>query len=307
VALALHTAWPTTASHVAPPTALSPEAVLASLADNLADPSRTYRVVLYPLGWWGGPVIVLAIVGLACWWPLLVATVAAVLGLAVISDLVLESSFRHQGLLIVWLLASYWILLARDPVPARGSRTKERCLGASLYVGLPILLLLLTRHGLAMVKGDVQREMSASASFARFLENRTEYRDAILMGEPDYYLEAMPYYRDNRIFRPRAGRFGSVARFTTDSIENLSLGELLASAERVAAAERAPVLIAIGYDEVRQRDAGKAPWGYRGRFTWTPEERAAFEARTTLVADFNDMPAEDFGVYALETGAEPKP
>jgi hypothetical protein len=305
VGLALHTAWPTAASHVASPGRLSPAAVLGSMADNLADPAHGFRQILYPLKQTRALVLVLAIVGLVCWWPLLASTAVAMLGIAAVSDLVLQSSYRHQGLLVVWLLAMYWILLARDPAPARASRLKDRCLRVSLHVGLPLLLLLVVRQGLGRIKTDVLRPVSATAAFARFLDERADYRDAILIGEPDYYLEAMPYYRDNRIFRPRSGRFESVARFTTASREEMSLGELLASAERVAAEERTPVLIALANDRGR-RDGGEAPWGFRGRFTWTPEEVAAFRARTVLVGEFDGI-NESYAAYALERAVDPEP
>jgi len=96
------------------------------------------------------------------------------------------------------------------------------------------------------VRNDILLPYSSSADLAQFVDQHHEYRDAIIMGEPDFYMEALPYYLDNPIYFPREHRFGKVVSLTTINQQKLSLAELLATARQVKQSGK-PVLIALGH------------------------------------------------------------
>jgi hypothetical protein len=49
------------------------------------------------------------------------------------------------------------------------------------------------------VNRAISHQQSSSKRFGQFISANPKYRDAILVGEPDYVLESMPYYVGNRI------------------------------------------------------------------------------------------------------------
>jgi hypothetical protein len=55
--------------------------------------------------------------------------------------------------------------------------------------------------------------MSSSKALGAFLNGAPSFRDAILVPEPDYYIESLPYYAHNPIYLARERRFGNTARW----------------------------------------------------------------------------------------------
>jgi hypothetical protein len=140
--------------------------------------------------------------------------------------------------------------------------------------------------------------------------------DAILIGEPDYLLEAVRYYADNRIYIVREKRFGHTVRFVRSAQLQLSLGELLCAAWHVQTRENTPVLIALGHLTVGKPTAepDAAPhsisYPYRRTFTWSKEELAVWRRHTTLQQQLtqNVVGDEMYAIYSVtppSRGSEP--
>lgn len=241
-----------------------------------------------------------AILGLAVRPPLLLAALGAQVGLGVFFRLIYPGWYRHQGLYLVFLIALYWVA-----VESGGFRAVRRIPRLALRGGLGSLLALVlldVMRAPGLIGGDITEARSASEAFGEFLTGSPQYRDAVVVAEPAFMMEALAYYAPNRLFLPREGRFGAVVSWTTASRSRLTLGEVLAAARSVAQTTRRPVLIVL--QPVDLSAPGEQRYMYGKVFTWSGAEIEAFERETTRVAAFTATSDERYVVYALDATAE---
>lgn len=214
--------------------------------------------------------------------------------------IVFPGSLRHQGIFIIFMISLYWIVRQKRPIRAKGKliRYLHFVHKASVYIVLSAILIIHVKYAGNKIGIDISREMSSSKAFGKFLETHSEYQEAIILGEPDYSLEALPYYVPNRIYIPREGRFRNFVMFTQANKERLALGELLNIARQIRDSERKPVLIALGnFDLSRHPPFERRRWKL---FTWSLEELADFRAGTVKVAEFKSaVTDENYEIYFL--------
>jgi hypothetical protein len=163
---------------------------------------------------------------------------------------------------------------------------------------------------------------SSSKAFAELIEATPRYKEAILMSEPDYLMETMPYYVPNRVFMPRQREFNYRVYFDRGARRkmNFSLGTLVDVADSVSCATGKPVLLAIGYLPIASADSGAMPLAYGGAaFTWNASERNWLLSRGTLIHSFQAAtsdekyhvyeipPTGSFGCAAPQSRAAPLP
>ena len=213
---------------------------------------------------------------------LLIAFAATVLVLGWFFRVVYPPPLRHVGLLYVTILALEWIARRREE---RTGRAPSRA-GTTLAFALPAVMAMHAGAAVADIRQDLQGERSSSRAFAAFLRSRPELRDAIVVGEPDYLIESLPYYTEQRLYSVEEGRLFRWVNFSRSVRDTLSLGALLDAVERLARAERVPVLLALGHLSLSSDSTGDLPYRYGSRFTWTPEERRRLELQTTPLAEF---------------------
>ena len=276
-ASALYTVWPTENMIIASDTArYSVAQIREALVTAIVMPATQFNE-LFPI-WF--PIklriaaLLWAVIALFVRPPIFLIAYAALLISSVFFSIVYSGSYRHQGMLVVFLVSLYWIVLDEK---GSGPRYKQsKVFQVWLYGGLAILLASVVVSGARHVYRDWTYQKSASKAFAQeFLKTHEEYEHAILIGEPDYLLEAVPYYANNRIYILREKRFGDTVRFVRSAQLNLSLGELLCAAWRIRKEEGKPILIVIGH-----RYLGSSSWdsrtfpksisyAYQRTFTWS--------------------------------------
>jgi len=219
---------------------------------------------------------------------------------------VYPGSYRHQGLLLVFLITLYWIASDASP-PVPRWRFLARLARVGRHGCLPALLVISLSTGIYKVVMDVGYEMSASRAFGAYLDAHPEHQDAILISEPDFYIESLPYYAHNRIYIVREQRFGDTVKFTRRAELHLDLGELLRAAWRIHVGQNKEVLIALGHlkDFDPLADGGEASkslsYGYGRTLSWTGEDLRVWKASTKLIARFADdvIGDERYAVYKL--------
>lgn len=216
--------------------------------------------------------------------------------------LVYEGYLRHEGILLVFIVSCYWIV--HEQISDQPGLIHNRYLGSvyklSFYLVLPIIFTLQIMMSYDFIKTDINQEMSSSRAFAGFLNSNRHYQQAIIMGEPDFYLESLPYYASNPIFIPREGKWRKYVKFTSENRERFSLGELLNMARMVNGIERKPVLIALGHLDLAPLSGGEISYSYNKIFTWSLQELAEFRANTIKVAGFRSaLTDENYDVYLL--------
>jgi hypothetical protein len=151
-----------------------------------------------------------------------------------------------------------------------------------------------------LVHRELKYPRSSSRAYGEFIRTHPQYSNAVLMSEPDYHMESMPYYVPNRIFMPRQHEFTNRVHFDSGERRTniLSLGDLMSIADSVACATKSPVLLSIGYPDFQYVPTGAAYPLYRGlSFTWSAPEWVRLGAPRPLVAFPQSTTDEVYRIY----------
>jgi len=168
-----------------------------------------------------------------------------------------------------------------------------------LYGAVLVLVLTQLSRTPQLLRADILGARSASKAFGEFLNHSTQFQNAVIVPEPDYNVESLPYYADNQVYLPREGRFGKTVSWTSASKAHLTLGELLEAARDVRSRTGSPVLIVL---EPLNLDsgAGEQKYMYGKVFSWTAAEAEEFRNATTLLREFDASEGdEDYRVFLL--------
>jgi len=273
--------------------------VLQAVRGAVIRPDETFPDLIP--GWVRPKVAILllygAIVGLFLRPPLLLAALGAQLALGMFFRLIYPGWYRHQGLYLMFLLFLYWILIESAGTQAL-RRIPRLVFRGGLYGALLSLLALDVMRAPGVIRADIAEARSASRAFGAFLTASAQYRDAVIVAEPDFMMESLPFYASNPIYLPRERRFSPTVSWTTASQAHLTLGDVLAAAREVGAGGARPVLIVL--PPLDLSDEGEQRYMYGKVFTWNAEEAEAFQAATTPVGKFTASQGdEDYVVYAL--------
>jgi hypothetical protein len=236
-----------------------------------------------------------------------IAALAALVGLSVLFGVGAGGEYRHEALWIVLLIALYWICLDADR--ARPSRPESGDRQA--------VLSLLTRSGgvaflavlvLQAIPGSVDlfrtvvpdAPFSRSRDLARLIEKRPDLRQAIVAADPDYLVEALPYYLPNRVYLMREQRYSAIVKFAKTAQLNLSLSDIIGNARRLRAQSGSPVIILLQAHLDDPKNIEEVREGYDWILTTTPDGIRAFQKETTLLARFGPAASDEtFDVYEL--------
>jgi hypothetical protein len=225
---------------------------------------------------------------------------AAFLMLGYLFNFGYPGELRHQGIFLVFVLVSYWLNAEADS-SSRSSLTAARLNTLALVIVLPLVLLWGDYLAFSKVREDFEFELTSCKALGEWLNNRPEYQDAIILGEPDYSLEALPYYAAQRIYIPRESRFGNWVRFTTESRSVMSLGELLDAAQELKKKEHQTIFVALGFPASQFEQNSPQVYSYNKVLTWTPSEWQRFRQSTKRVAAFwSSRSDENFDLYEIQ-------
>jgi hypothetical protein len=249
----------------------------------------------------GDLLLYVAVLGLIVRTRLFLVALGGQIALSTLFSVVYPGFYRHQGVFLVFLLSLYWIVVQTSS-SADGAQLRRLVFNAGRYGALPILLYFGLVQAATDVSTDIRFEMSSSKAFGTFLNSSEKYRDAIILPEPGYIVESLPYYASNAIYLPRERRFANRVSFTKAADDKLSLGDLMARARAITSQDGRPVLIVLGHDiDVDARVAGIQRFAYKNVFSWRFEEVAELKRSARLVAEFNAaIGDENYRVYAVE-------
>jgi hypothetical protein len=263
-------------------------------------PSAGFATLLPPLLPWalGHVLLYLAVLGLLQRPALFLAALAALVALGVLFRVAYAGSYRHVGLYLCFLLSLYWIAIEstnRGTLP----RLTQRLFDAGCY-GALVVLILAGLYQDRRLGTDLHSEMSSSKAFGSFLNNSAEFHNAILLPEPDYFMESVPYYASNPIYLARERRFGTAVTWSSRASIDLSLGQLITAARDLKARFGRPVLVVLGHPSVATDSSGDIWYLYRKHFTWTPPEWREAQRLLTPVKVFNKAVGdENYRVYRV--------
>ena len=247
--------------------------------------------------WVGSVVLYLAVFGLLRRPTLFLAALGGLVAMGLLFRVAYGGSYRHEGVFLCFLVSLYWLAIeAPDSGIAR--RRTLRLFHAGLYGALVILVLASVCKD-RVVRVDIHSEMSSSKAFGAFLNASREFHDAILLPEPDYFMESLPYYAHNPIYFARERRFGTTVTWSTAAAVELSLGQMVSLARKLKAQYRRPVLVVLGHPGAVTDATGDIWYLYNKHFTWSVGEHEDAEHALTPVAEFKTAPEEKYWVYAV--------
>ncbi|MBY3274476.1 hypothetical protein [Rhizobium laguerreae] len=235
--------------------------------------------------------------------PAMIAAGLVLLGLSLLFTLVYPGGYRHQALWLVFMIA---ITALTGRTQHEGAGGIEAAGGIVKFGRLCFLILLALQvvSGIEKVNQAFIAEipLSRSKDFGAFMQSRPDLRDAVIMADPDYLVEALPYYVSNRTYLLREERFGAIVRYTRNARLSLSLADILQTARRLQQSEHVPVVILLS----QRLDRITAPVSLRESYVWrlslTPEDISAFQIATSLVKRFGPVAGSDetFDAYVLK-------
>jgi hypothetical protein len=255
-----------------------------------------------------GLVMFAALLGLARRPAALLSTMAAMGALQLFFNIVYPSYYRHQALFLVYLIVMYWLVAVgrggRWPSP----RSEDEGLD-SLRIGslaLVALLALQVMSCITLAGFELTRyPFSRSRDLAELIE-REHLTRAVILSNPDYMAEALPYYLPNPIYLMRERKYGHVVRFSAHVRRELSLDDFIREGHEIQRRTGRPVVIML---EKRLGPHTKAfrildvhVWHFNG----TPEQVGRFLASTRRLARFGDaITQETYDVYLLNPPTKP--
>ncbi len=225
----------------------------------------------------------------------LVGMLIAILGFSVLFRGAYTGALRHEGVLFFLLVSLCWIACTE---PGENSTPDRRRV---IVFGMLPLLITQTLALPVLARRMFVHPESSSKSFAELIQRTPRYHGAILMSEPDYNMESMPYYVSNPVYMPRQHEFNYRVYFDrVKRQQHFTLGDLIHVADSVTCATGRPALVAIGYPKVSKDSSGVAHLAYRGaEFVWNGPDKTNLSTRGRRVASFENAADENYEVFEI--------
>lgn len=268
----------------------------------------TVETLPYPgaVKWLVSTVMFASLLGLVRRPAALTAALAALIANSLFFTVIYPGQYRHQALWLVFLTMMYWIVRTPGTGPEIAVPQRRRTVVDGIttigFAAFVALLALQVPSGVGavvdLVRGD--QPTSQSRDLARLIAADPRLRDAVVMADPDFFIESVPYYVDNPTYLIRQQRFGRYAAFTTKARLDLSLADILDTAQATSARTRRPVIILLAQRLDPSAPPARIAEGYNWTLTTTPVQVRAFQAGTVLLASFGAARSlETFDVYLL--------
>src|SRR5262245_20941506 len=237
----------------------------------------------------------------------LIAGLVSLIALSLFFVVIYPGSYRHQALWLVFLVSLYWIDCATGAKLAPGYPRRIQSLVepvSAIGSGLMLFLVMLqVPNGFRAIADAAvgNPPLSRSSEFAALVSRRADLQDAIVIADPDFLLEPLPYYLTNRTYLMREQRFGSVVRWTKNARLSLNLDDILATARKLRIESGKPVLILLGQRLDPDQPAQIHNEGYNWQLRTTPAQVRSFLTSTQLLARFAIARSdESFGVFLFD-------
>src|SRR5262249_4335096 len=253
----------------------------------------------YKLTWVVGTALLAAVVaGLATSPTLAIAAAGATWGFSLLFALIYGGLYRHQALLIVFFVCLYWIASTRC---AQGGPGGKEAFKLGLGIALPLLLLTQDISAANRAVKEITLLYSSSKSLSILLNNTPELKNAIVMGSPDYLVEALPYYAPNDLYLTRENRFGRVPLYSKKFATQMRLPILLDPAQRLRAEYRRLIVILVGRELNEDFPETTLSEGGGRTFHYTQEEAHEFKAAVEKLASLRGTieVSKGYDVYIL--------
>ncbi len=237
------------------------------------------------------------------------AALTTLVGFSLYFAVIYPGSYRHQALWLVFMISLNWLATPRDAQGEFGSHASVkpfvRCLatgGTTLFVFVILLQLPSSaRKIFGVMSAPTTALENRKNNIRSILAGHPELHEAVVIADPDFLLETLPYYVSNPTYLMREQRYGNVGHFTRKAKLELSLGDVLTDARRLRQETGRPVVILLSHQIDPSLPAQVYEEGYDWEFIITPEQARDFRASTRFIT--HRPPAEtseEFDVFAMD-------
>lgn len=230
----------------------------------------------------------------------LVAAVSALVVISVFFETVAPGTYRHQALWLVFLVSLYWIEgLETSSHTAANTRVVGR--RAATLGSIIFMILLVAQLPSTVARMAHPGDESRSADFAKWMTASSQLRDAIIIADPDFLVETVPYFLSNSTYLMREDRFGYIPVFTRKARLHLSLAQVLATARALHSSSNRPIVILLQQKiRISQPDITYSE-AYGWELIVTASMASDFLANTHHLASFPRLRGDEaFDVYTLK-------
>jgi hypothetical protein len=182
---------------------------------------------------------------LICNWPLAIAMALGLWAVFTFGHLVYTLRPRHHSVIYVFLISLAWI--ATEHVKNSPSKLRG-WLDGGMRAGLAAVFIVQLATVLPVARRDWKTPVSSSARFGELIAKHPNLSRAVIMGDPDVYLEPLQYYApQTQTYLARERRYmpGPV-RFTRANRAALTLDELLQTGFEQRRLTGRPVVFVMG-------------------------------------------------------------
>jgi hypothetical protein len=232
----------------------------------------------------------------------LLAALATLVGLSLFFVIVYPGYYRHQALWPVFMICMYWMAAPRNIQKAPGFPARLKpFVGPLSTVGVTLFVLVLLLQTPGSVFKIVGIAHNRGSNISSFLAGRPDLKQAVIIADPDYLVETLPYYVSNPTYLIREQRYGNIVRFTRKARLDLSLDDILATARYLRQETGGPVLILLSHKVDLSLPAQIYGEGFNWRFIVTPEQAQAFQSSTRLLGHFAPVQVDEvYDAYVME-------
>lgn len=233
-----------------------------------------------------------------------IAGLAATLGLLLVFGFLYAGAYRHQALLFVFLLTLAWLKAEgfgghRTPGEGKFATAIE----PYTRLAFPALLAFQLLSSVPFVTRALHHMPESRSYELASLLRTPELRDAIVIGDPDYMLESLPYYAPNRIYLLRERRWGDVTRLSKAAKRTVTADDLLDTARRLHAETASPIVLLFA-DRIYPDGQPQSRGGF-GDFVLTLDGLTRLRAATRPLASFDHVTNGDESYDVLRYDGEP--
>jgi hypothetical protein len=179
---------------------------------------------------------------------------------------------------------------------------RASAIGTVMFLLVPIGQLPFTVYGAYIIARDpVGAAHNAEQNIRTILSGHPDLQQSVIIADPDFLVEALPYYVSNPTYLMREHRYGKVVQFIQKAQLELSLADVLANARMLRQETGRPVVILLAEQIDPAAPALRRTEGYNWAFTITPDQAREFQAATRLIG--HRPPAEtteEYYVYVLD-------
>jgi hypothetical protein len=226
------------------------------------------------------------------------------IGFSLFFVIVYPDHYRQEALWFVFLVTMYWIAHGGRAPSDRPRLVSAPMIWTSRFGAILVVLLVTAQFmgGLRAVADVFENvQQSRSRDFSQLIESRPDLKGAVIIADPDYLLEALPYYIDNPLYFMREQKFGKLVSFTSTAKLNLTLDDVLNAAKRLNHERGQPVVILMA----QRFDPAQSAVTYLESYNWslsvTPDQLRRFLASTQPLARFAPARSdESYDVYLLD-------